>query len=337
MVGSASPSVVRTKSSRTRTSGMGGTLPQGAVNKAFSAVIGVKVISARVVAMTAPSSTEITSAQKIAQNLEASAQILRQTAANIQTLLNLGRATCSEIKAYNLWAFSLYHCQRGMLTAVRAAGQTDVPELPPYPTLFQWRGVAGENAGRIDCNTTQQGLTGALRDAMRDEHPIYLSTREVTTVTQDQQTLPNTGPSYGQLVQMAEGQLGGWFIPLLIAGAVVAIGAAAFYSLSKYWKEQTIQENTTERARVQQVAFREYTAARVGCYGDCMARGYTQEQCTDVCKQLIDKPDIKIDAARAPGDTNNLITGGAVLAVTAVGGFIWWLRRRNQQHSMMVP
>lgn len=285
--------------------------------------------------MAAPSTA---TAQKITNDLEATYQSLRHTAANIQSLLNAGRATCDEIKAYNLWALAIYNTQRGMLTALRASGEPNIPELPAYPTLFMWRGVAGADAWRIDCNATQQGLTGALRDAMNPgPNVIYLSTQEVETFSEDQSAIPANTPNLSTLVAVTQGSLGWVVLGLVIAGIVLAVTAAAgLYALANYWQEQSIQEETTARAKVQAVAFQQYTSARVGCYQDCLSRGYTQAQCTDVCSKLIDKPNIVIDSARKPGETNNFITAGAVLAIAAVGGTIWWIRHRRQQ-GMNIP
>src|SRR5690349_4434246 len=104
--------------------------------------------------------------KRITESLENTYQNLRKVARNISGLLAVNRATCDEIKAYNLYAMSVYDAQRGMLTNLRANGVTDAPALPQSPTLFAWKGVAGEDAFTINCTGEETSLSGALARAL---------------------------------------------------------------------------------------------------------------------------------------------------------------------------
>jgi len=279
-------------------------------------------------------STSPATAQTIANNLEATYQSLRQAALHMQSLLVAGHATCAEVQAYNQWALALYSTQRAMLIALRTAGQPNVPALPAYPTLFAWKGVPGDQAYTFQCTTAPaSGLTGLLRDAMTPPTAAtrFLSTQEVVTATQDQYELP-LGPSLSALVQRADAGLGFAWLPVIaIAGVVIAIiGSAAFYGLTRYWQEAQIQEETTDRARVQAEAFKNYLGMRMSCYQDCMARGNTQDQCATMCAKFIEKPNIVIDSARAKTPDTTIIGGGAVLAVAAIASGIWLWNRRHR-------
>ena len=101
----------------------------------------------------------------VTANLEETYQNLRAASTSIAGLLSLGRATCDEVVAYNVWALAVYNSQRGMLDALRGAGEQGVPALPTYPTLFAWNGVDGADALTIDCSTGQPTMAAKGRPA----------------------------------------------------------------------------------------------------------------------------------------------------------------------------
>lgn len=264
--------------------------------------------------------------KKIAAALEATYQSLRRTAANISGLLAVGRATCDEIKAYNLWALAVYNTQRGMLTALRAAGEPGVPDLPPLPTLFAWKGVSGAEAWKIDCDREQQGLTGVLRAAMTPtgRPPIYLSTGQIDIVTQGQGLDVSAAPSLARLDQQLTTLGNPYLIWIVVAGLAVTVSLTlGIVALTRYLTEQSIQTETTERTQIQAAAFEKYTAARMACYADCTARGNSAETCAATCARLVDKPNLKIDPAR-PSSGTGFFAAAGILAVAVGGGFAAW-------------
>lgn len=281
--------------------------------------------------------TETERVQKITTDLEAAHQALRRAARNITGLLAVGRAACDEIKAYNLWAMALYNTQRGMLTSLRAAGEKNVPELPPYPTLFAWKGISGAEAWRIDCNAGQQNLTGALYDAMAsDRTPQYLSTNEITIVTTDQGALhPERAPDLSTLVSVTNGSLGAvQVIWIVVAGLTVAIGlTVGLIALSRYLTEKSIQEETSSRTRIQAEAFDKYTAARMSCYAECTARGNDVGTCAQTCAKLVDKPNLKIDPARADDGLGILGTLGLIAAAGVSAIAAWKIFEKRRDHA----
>lgn len=280
---------------------------------------------------------QIDKVKKISANLEGAFQALRQVAKNISMLLAAGRATCDEVKAYNLYALSLYNTQRGVLAKLRAAGEKDVPEVPPFPTLFAWKGVTGSDAWKIDCANQATSLSDALAAAIGPQTVTtqYLSSNDVRIITSDKYLYnPSEGvPSLADLTAKADqqGQLGaGILIPLLIAGIAVTLTAIGVVAYSMYMEESKIQEETSERTRIQAQAFEKFTAARASCYQECLATGQTADKCIGVCTKLVEKPNLKIDAARRIEGMGLLGTVGLVaLAAGAGAGLYWWMRRKG--------
>lgn len=295
---------------------------------------------------------QIDDLKTVTDNIETTYQSLRRIAANLSVLLAAGRATCDEIKAYNLYALSVYNTQRGMLTQLRASG-AEAPELPPYPTLFTWKGQTGENAWKIDC--TAAGMAGAgmtLSDALRaaiaptGPHTRYLSSNEIQIVTSDRNVFAPAGsvPTLPELAKMGaglqgSGELGDLGFPvvlvIIIAAAAIAITAVIAYEISQWLTERDIQKETTERTKIQAQAFEQYTKARSDCYSSCMDQMHDTAKCTATCTALVDKPDIKIDSARG-GSSSWLSTVGIIALAAGAGAVLFWYWRGSSHDSMPI-
>lgn len=240
----------------------------------------------------------------ISDNLEASYQSMRRAAGSIAGLLQVGRATCDEVRAYNLWAQALYNTQRGMLETLRANGETNVPALPPTPTMFAWKGVTGADAWKVDCAGQASSLSGLMGLALRgpSAQTAFLSTNEMSIQTSDPSFFtPESSPSFQTLLAVqharATGQVNGLgalpVILIAIAGIAIAV-SVAIAAIMKYLETNEIQEANTKQVALQADAFANYTAARLSCYSDCTRSGKSTEQCVQICKDLVDKPNIKL-------------------------------------------
>ncbi len=246
----------------------------------------------------------------IADNIERLYQAMRRAAGNIAGLLQVGQATCEEVRAYNLWALATYNTQRGMLATLRANGETGVPELPPSPTLFGWKGVSGEAAWQIDCASSgMNGLAGALSAAMKATPTAKrLSTNEIEIITQDQHALdPERSPSFATLlqVQAARNQPGvnglGAFPLILIAIAGIAIAVSvAVAAIMHYLETSAVQESNSKQVALQADAFANYTAARLECLKTCTGQGGKTEQCVATCSKIVDKPKFTLPGQGKP-------------------------------------
>lgn len=278
--------------------------------------------------------------QLIANALQGTYESLRQAAANISGLLQSGKATCDEVKAYNLWAIAIFNTQRGMCAALRAGGQNDVPD-PPFPTTFPFKGTSGADAINIDCSGEDTSLTGLglMKRALKG--PIatsrYLSYGEVEMSTSDPfVNNPTASPSYKQLIDLQNGnqQLSGLgFIQVLIIIAVITIAVTiGLAAIMHYLEVNEVQEANTEQTRLQAEAFANYTAARLQCLTQCTQEGKSTEDCVDICKNLIDKPNIKIPGFDKPW---GMLQWVGFTVVVGAGAFIAW--RVYQRHKAGRP
>lgn len=239
----------------------------------------------------------------IADNLEATYQSMRRAASSIAGLLQIGKATCDEVRAYNLWALSIYNTQRGMLATLRAGGEQGVPELPTAPTLFAWKGQAGADAWKVSCSAQPSSLSGIMKRALSgpDANSVFLSTNDIEIVTQDQFAYnPEEAPSFKTLAAVQAGRepqqmagLGLVGILIAIAGIAIAV-SVAIAAIMHYLEVSEVQEANTEQVRLQSQAFATYTAARLECYRSCTASGVSGEECIARCSKLVTAPKITL-------------------------------------------
>lgn len=288
----------------------------------------------------------------IADGIERTWQALRRAAANISGLLAVGRATCDEVRAYNLWALAIYNTQRGMLATLKANGEQGVPELPPAPTLFTWKGMQGADAWNVSCEGQPSSLSGLMKRTLKGpgDNAAYLSTNEIQIVTTDQFVFnPESAPSYAQLVALqnqratesSTGQnmsgLGvAWAVVILIAGITVGVGVA-IVAIMKYLETSEIQEANIKQTQAQADAFAAYTAARLNCYQQCTGSGKSTEECVDTCARLVDKPDIKLPGQMGKWGTLQWIGFTVVAGFGAWGAYRLWDRHRSGRPVFELP
>lgn len=270
----------------------------------------------------------------ITNNIEATYQSLRRAGSGLAGLVSAGRATCAEVKAYNLWALAAYNAQRGMLTSLRAAGEKNVPALPTAPVLFVWKGISGSDAWKIDCGSPVSGLMDAMDRAMagpRDPADVaYLSSDQLSIWTQDPEGFnPGAAPSLAQLD--AGLGLAPFVWVILICGISLSI-YVGIPALMAYLEENSIQEETTARMAVSAQAFSTYIDARSRCLSDCLNRGGSMSDCTSQCQKLVPPPNLIIDAARKPLSLGFWATIGLVTVAVAGGAiaFRYWRTRQPE-------
>lgn len=280
----------------------------------------------------------------ITDQLEATYQNLRLAASNLSGLLNVGRATCDEIKAYNLWALATYNAQRGMLDTLRAEGEQGVPDAPEYPTLFAWNGLTGEDAVNFDCTGQETSLSGAMAAALRGPTPqaIYLGLDKIKVVTTDQHVYsPEASPSFATLLAIqdarANPQAGLGVVWVLIAIAGIAISLTiAITALLNYLTKSNLEEETTKRTQAQSQAFAVYTAARLQCYSACMASGKSAADCVTTCQNIVDKPNFGPPPG-TPGQWGLLQYVGATVVIGGIALVGWKLYERKTMGEPIFP
>lgn len=279
----------------------------------------------------------------ITDQLEATYQNLRVAASNLSGLLNVGRATCDEIKAYNLWALATYNAQRGMLDTLRAEGEQGVPDAPEYPTLFAWNGLTGEDAVNFDCTGQESSLSGSMRRALSgpDAATIYLGLDKIKIVTTDQHVYsPEASPSFATLLAIQDARanpqagLGVVWVLIAIAGIAISI-TVAIVALLNYLEKSNLQEETTKRTQAQSQAFAVFTAARLQCYSACKASGKSDADCVATCAKLVDAP--KFDAPPGTAQWGLLQYVGATVVIGGIALVGWKLYERKQMGQPIFP
>lgn len=260
---------------------------------------------------------ESTRVKTITDNLEASYRDMQAAASDITSLISAGKATCNEVRTYNLYALSIYSTQQGMLATLKAAGQENVPDLPPQPTLFTWRDRPGEEAQLIDCNQEPQvqandlqGVMGLMAHVLKGPttDDVFLSSDQVRVNTQGTINIQrNSIPTIAQVTDerwrrdnQLQGQLG--FVPvwLWVAGVALFCAAVAVSAIMKYLSTSKVEEERSERMREQAKAFKEMTTARLSCFQSCVATGATSDACTKKCTQLVPEPKFQDFGAKKP-------------------------------------
>lgn len=282
----------------------------------------------------------------IADNLESTYQSLRRAASNIAGLLKVGRATCDEVKAYNLWAIAVYNTQRGMLATLRANGEPNVPELPTAPTMFGWKGVRGQDAWQINCAGQASSLSGVMKTVLRgpSETTQYLSSNEIDVVTDDSFAFaPENSPSFATLAALTQqreqqGMAGLGVVGVLIAIAGIAIAVTVTVAaIMHYLEVSEVQEANTAQTKMQADAFAAYTAARLACYSSCTQQGKSTEECVELCKKLVDKPNIKIPGMDTRWGALQWIGFTVIAGVTSVAALKIWQRKREGKPMFELP
>lgn len=278
--------------------------------------------------------------QTITKNLEAVRDSLKRASSHITGLIRVGRATCQEVKTYNIWALGLYNLQIGMLQKLRELGE-DVPSLPAQPTYFSWKGVQGQQAVMIDCGGGDQSLEGALADVFAGpgDNAVYLSSNEVEIVTQDPEGLDVAAsmvPTWGDIQERQAIKQQGlglfWFV---VAGVAIAIAtAAAISAIMHYLEVSSTNETTSERNKLQAAAYESYLKARLECLQLCTGRGGSVESCTNQCKTIA-PPEIG-DAPGTKSKWGFLEWAGAItLGTLAIWGGYRLYRRKIETGSFL--
>lgn len=289
--------------------------------------------------MAAPDLAQI---KKITDNLEASYQSLNRAALSLTTLVRAGRATCDEVRVYNLYALSMYASQRGMLSALRAAGEPNVPALPPNPTLFAWKGISGAQAYNVTCDGKPGSLSGLMGRVLKGpaDGAVYVSSDQIN-VERGAPPSDVKVPSLAALVQaQAASGLGNPIVLIVIIAAIAVTISVGLYALFSFLTENAIQVETSDRMRVSSAAYEKFIGARAACVSQCLTKGESMVNCVAACDSLIPKPNLIVDSARGQkGLTFTQILGwGAV----GIAGFWAWSKIRGRRDDLpaayaMVP
>lgn len=270
-------------------------------------------IWAKIPSMATLTADQVSQLQALSANVEVAWQNITRARAALSFLINAGKATCNDIKTYNLVAKSTYYYQRTMADTIRAAGG-QAPAIPA-PMYVAYKGKSGDDAINWDCSQLAGCVPNGFGDFCVD--PRYVEWRAELTpsdVAAVQETLSRVSfadkPSdlgavpvaaiiYLVIVAITVGVIG--YIALKIVEAFAGLPQKV-----EYTKQMAV---TAERHRATM-------EARAKCLADCTAQGKDEIACAKACANVF--PDFK-----PPSQGGGLGIWGWVLGVGLVGGLAY--------------
>jgi hypothetical protein len=267
--------------------------------------------------MAEPTQEDVDRVKRITDTIEACRVRLTKIAGSLTTLVRAGTITCAELRAYNLWALSIYGENNGMLALARAQGISGIPLRAPTPTLFSYKGAAPDQAGNLVCPTgglsgSYNNLNGALMAALAaPASGVFLPAGSVEIIPAGADTTIVKGPSLAQIQQ----QLGWapivWVAIVLAAGVIVGSTLRLIISLVDRQREEAITERTVKVSADNLKTFQEASALRADCVPACTATGQTYEKCLKSCSTAFPTP----PPTQLPGSGGGGDSGGSGLGL----------------------
>lgn len=252
--------------------------------------------------------------QAIAAQVEVSWREISKSRTALSYLIQAGRATCTDIKTYNLIAKASHYYQRSMADTIRAAGG-QAPEVHP-PVYIAYRGKSGDDAVNWDCSS------GALAGCVPDGGGDYFVNASVAEwrsgmLPSDVQAIQQT---IGR-VSFADkpGDLGNpvaAIIAIVIVGIVVSVVGYIALKIVEVLGDLPQKVEYTKQMAITSERHRATMEARAKCLADCQAQGKDAIACSKACAKVF--PDYK-----APGSSGGFGILGWVLGVTLVGGLAY--------------
>jgi len=285
--------------------------------------------------------------------IEAAYKSTRVAQTKISGLLQFGKATCDEVRTYNLFALGIYDMQKSMLATLRAIGQTGLPNLPTQPTLFAWKGMSGFDALNFPCGAKASTLSGLLGQVLQGPGPDaqFISSSDVEISTQGINLYnPDAAPKLQAFVQSLEAEqamrqaqqgqagLGAFFIPILIAAVVISVSAVGINALAKYFTTAKVEEEDTKRYQQYAATYTAFLASRLKCIEDCVAKGNSQAGCTASCERSLPVPKNPAEVIkdrRPQWSTLELV--GLGTAVLVGGVVVYKLWQRKERTGQLLP
>lgn len=233
---------------------------------------------------------QVADVQAMMANVEAAFRENTRARTALSGLLAAGRATCEDVRSYNLATKAVYAYQASVAGIIRASGG-DAPTIPP-PIYIAWRGVPGDQAVDIDCASTQlrgAGL-GAATDGGVFINPTAVEWRAAPTSTDTATVAQAVAAAQQSLATQPTGNAGLGFIPALITiivyGIIIYVTVKAVTSLIDSIRGVPEKREQTRQMAVQREAHRESLEKRWACYTDCTTRGRDPVECAKACDRL---------------------------------------------------
>jgi hypothetical protein len=263
---------------------------------------------------------QIQGIQAIAAQVETAHREITRSRTYLSILINAGRATCTDVKTYNLLAKSTYFYQKSMADTIRGSGGQP-PEVSP-PLYVGWKGVSGDQFANVDCSTAQlagAGVPNGLGDFFID--PMRVEWRS-GALPSDQQAIAQM---FAGVQLMPEGAnpngLGNPLlvavVPVIIWGVIITITGYIVLKIVEVFKDVPGKVEYTRQTAIAAERHRATLEARAKCLTDCAAAGKDPIACAKSCAKVL--PDYHAPSPYSGG----IGIFGWVLGAILVGGAAW--------------
>lgn len=269
--------------------------------------------------------------QRITGNVENGYQAMVRSKTALSVLIAAGKATCQEVRAYNLYTTAIYNFQKATLATMRGAGQSDVPEKPPAPVYVMWKGVTGDKALNIDCAQAQ--MAGAIQAPTSDfyvnasmvEFRVGSDTADAVPIATISQLVAAAKQNTAAEAQAQPGLGAVPLVTIVIVGIIVALAAAVAVALTYLYSDLKAREEETKQIAIQATQYEKTLAARATCFDSCISHSNSPDDCTKACAKTLPE----FDPSYRPQTSWGLFATIGVVAVAAIGGVIayrYWKR-----------
>lgn len=258
--------------------------------------------------------------QGMMQNVEVAYRQVNKAKTALSALMNAGRATCNDVKTYNLQAKAVYAYQASVASIIKANGGA-APPIPP-PVYVAYKGVPGEQAINIDCTSAQmRGPDGAPAVFVKPDQVEWREGATQSDITVVQQI---TAAAQAAVVQGNQ-TLGNPLlaaIPIIIVGIVVVVAGYIVLKIVEALKDIPAKRETTRQIAIQAEQHSANLEKREKCYSDCAARGGDAVACAKACDRLI--PEFKPTVSGDGWGIFGTIAGIFIVGLVAYAGYQAW-------------
>lgn len=259
--------------------------------------------------------------QGMMANVEAAYRQVNKAKTALSALMAAGRATCNDVKTYNLQVKAVYAYQASVASIIKANGGS-APPIPP-PVYVAYKGVPGDQAINIDCSSAQmKGPDGQPAVFVK---PDQVEWREGATpsdlaVVQQLTTAAQAAIVQGNQTLGAAPLLAA--VPIIIVGIVVVVAGYIVLKIVEALKDVPAKRETTRQIALQAEQHSANLEKREKCYADCAQRGGDPVACAKACDRLI--PGFAPTLPGGGWGVLGTLVGIGIVGIVAYAGYRAW-------------